>query len=308
MGDKVGEILASSSGSKGCGQLYKVQLAAGYLLPAWGIDTGANTLFYLLTTWATGQRCTLRKFKLGRVVGRLEDRAGIQTNFNRLYKYAIRNPMKTSTKENSLNWESKKPRNQYVQETNQLQLYNFTSFTEEDLGFLVDNTLNVPVAKAACGNLGCSSKGVTRKLRQVFPFFSAHPFWGVMQSFGLPSPRKPLVGWSPSVSEPPEWPEGQHHEGRGDNWAGSAWRKDRDIAAVFKDLSGAIEIVEPDSFEWGTGVGEEAMDAGRYKGILMRNKKSYLSMGWSDTETGSQRGCEIVILGDIQNSTRPWAT
>lgn len=60
----------------------------------------------------------------------------------------------------------------------------------------------------------------------------------------------------------------------------------RDI--VSKDLSGVIEIVEPDSFERDTVVGEEAMDAGRYKGILMRNRKSYLSMGWSDTETGCQ--------------------
>lgn len=34
-----------------------------------------------------GQRCTLRKFKLGRVVGRLEDRGAIQTNFKRLYKH-----------------------------------------------------------------------------------------------------------------------------------------------------------------------------------------------------------------------------
>lgn len=49
-----------------------------------------------------GQRCTLRKFELGIVVCRLEDRGGIQTNFNRLYKYAIRNLMKTSAEVNGL--------------------------------------------------------------------------------------------------------------------------------------------------------------------------------------------------------------
>lgn len=47
MGEKVGEILACSSGSKGCGQLYKVQLAAGYLLHAWGIDTGDITVYFI---------------------------------------------------------------------------------------------------------------------------------------------------------------------------------------------------------------------------------------------------------------------
>lgn len=156
-----------------------------------------------------GQRCTLRKFKLGRAVDRLEGRGDTQTNFNRLYKCAIRNLMKTSTKINGLNRESKKPRHQYVLGTDQLQ----HSFTEEDLRFLVDNTLNMNQERAL-GNLGCSSKGVTSKLRQVFPFCSAHPFWGAVQSFELPSTRKTLVGWSPSIREPPGWSEGQHHGGR----------------------------------------------------------------------------------------------
>lgn len=156
-----------------------------------------------------GQRCTLRKFKLGRAVDRLEGRGDTQTNFNRLYKCAIMNLMKTSTKINGLNRESKKPRHQYVLGTDQLQ----HSFTEEDLGFLVDNTLNMN-QEHALGNLGCSSKGVTSKLRQMFPFCSAHPFWAAVQSFELPSTRKTLVGWSPSIREPPGRSEGQHHEGR----------------------------------------------------------------------------------------------
>lgn len=156
-----------------------------------------------------GQRCILRKFKLWREVDRLEDRGDIQTNFNRLYKYAIRSLMKTSTKVNGLNRESKKPRHQCVLGTDQLQ----HSFTEQDLGFLGDNTLNMN-QECAHANLGCSSKGVTSKLRQVFPFCSAHPFWGAVQSFELPSTRKTLVGWSPSIREPPGWSQGQHHEGR----------------------------------------------------------------------------------------------
>lgn len=154
------------------------------------------------------QRCTLRKLELGGVVGRLEERSAYETKFNRLYRYAIRNLMKTSAEVNGLNWESKEPR--YVLGTDQLQ----HSFTEEDLGFLVDHTLsinrNVPVAKVAWGSLGCSSEGVTSKQRQVFPFCSAHLF------FVLPSTRKTLVGWSPAMREPSGWSEGQHHEGRGE--------------------------------------------------------------------------------------------
>lgn len=45
--DKVGEILSCLSGSKGCDQLYKVQLAAGYLLHARGFETSANTVYFI---------------------------------------------------------------------------------------------------------------------------------------------------------------------------------------------------------------------------------------------------------------------
>lgn len=118
MGDKVGEVLASSSGSKGCGQLYKVQLATGYLLHAWGI---LELILFILfiNNLSNGAEVHAQEVQTGEAGGQ----GCCQTNFNRLYKYAIRNPMKTSTKVNSLNWESKKPRNQYVLGTDQLQLY-----------------------------------------------------------------------------------------------------------------------------------------------------------------------------------------
>lgn len=186
-----------------------VQSSAGSWLPAACLRDwywSYYCLFYLLTTWAMGQRCTLRKFKLGRVVGRLEDRGAIQTNFNRLNGTSVAWTGKTKSPGTSMCWGQ-------------------TSYNRKGLG--VPSGQHFEHKPGMClwqrqpvAALGCSSQGVTSKIRQVFPFCSAHPFWGAMQSFELPSPRKALVGWSPSMSEPPGWSEGQHHEGRGE---GKSW-------------------------------------------------------------------------------------
>lgn len=45
-------------------------------------------------------------------------------------------------------------------------------------------------------------------------------------------------------------------------------------------------------------------------GILIKDRKTYFTLGWSDTTTGclSQKGCKISILEAVLNSTRPWAS
>lgn len=183
-----------------------------------------------------GQTWTFRKYKLGRVVDGLEDRGAIEANFSRLYKNAIRNLMKTSTM--AWNRRAKSPGTStcwgQTSCKTALQKRTWGSWWTTHRAWI----RNVPVAKAACGKLGCSSKGVTSKLRRVFPFCSAHPsgchadLWapqykkdtGRMESLYQRATRM-VRGTAPWIQR-----RGQ------ENWAGSAWRKNRDIAAVSKSL------------------------------------------------------------------------
>lgn len=49
-------------------------------------------------------------------------------------------------------------------------------------------------------------------------------------------------------------------------------------------------MVEPESFQRGIMTGGEATDTAGTWEILIRDRKTYFSLGWSDTETGFPEG------------------
>lgn len=96
------------------------------------------------------------------------------------------------------------------------------------------------------------------------------PFWGAVPSSELPTTRRTLTYGSAPSRKPPGRSEGRHTwwKGRGwENWAGSAWRKDRGILLLSPTTSWEVmETVEPDSFQRCTMTGGEARDTSGHVG------------------------------------------